>query len=292
MKCNHNYVFTEGYFFCTKCAHQKYYKNYRKNNNKIYAGFAIVVIAVIVGLLFVNGIIEFNQENLNDSLQNIPESIIDASKTAKDLAVNTGTIVGQTPEERQEYPKTQQANKIIDDIKQIPDQIKENNPLNEKPVIDKTGLEIRVHQLTNQYRVQHGLEPVSLDDTLSNVARGHSQDMAERDYFAHLTPEGIDPTGRATALGYNCKKIIGILIYSGIGENIFQNNLYDTVWYLGGIPTSYEWNTQEEIAKSTVDGWMDSPGHRKNILTEIFDREGIGVEIAENDKVYITQNFC
>ena len=48
----------------------------------------------------------------------------------------------------------------------------------------------------------------------------------------------------------------------------------------------------EEIAQSTVDGWMDSEDHRKNILTEKFDREGIGVVISDDDKVYITQNMC
>ncbi len=37
---------------------------------------------------------------------------------------------------------------------------------------------------------------------------------------------------------------------------------------------------------------MNSPGHRENILTEIYDREGIGVEITDDHKVYVTQNFC
>ena len=149
-----------------------------------------------------------------------------------------------------------------------------------------------VHQRTNQYRQQTGLDPVSWDEKLSNVARGHSQDMALRGYFAHETPEGVDPTGRAESLGYKCEKIIGNLIYKGIAENIFQNNLYDVVWYTGDIPTSYEWNTQGEIAQTTVDGWMESTGHRKNILTEMYNKEGIGVEIGADDKVYITQNFC
>ncbi|MDH3678073.1 MAG: CAP domain-containing protein [Nitrosopumilus sp.] len=292
MDCNHNYLFTEGYFRCTKCSHQKYDKSYNKNNTKINLGLGISIIAIIVGLLFVNGIIEFNQENLDESYQSIPESVIEASGLSKDLVDETSNMIDQTQDEQREYLEPASSNKIIDDLKQIPDQIKKNNPLNEKPVIDKTELEILVHQFTNQYRIQHGLEPVSLDENLSIVARGHSKDMAIQDYFAHITPEGIDPTGRATKLGYNCQKIVGNLIYSGIGENIFQNNLYDTVWYVGDIPTSYDWNTQEEIAESTVDGWMNSQGHRKNILTGMFDREGIGVEIAKNDKVYITQNFC
>jgi hypothetical protein len=54
----------------------------------------------------------------------------------------------------------------------------------------------------------------------------------------------------------------------------------------------YDWNTLEEIAESTVEGWMNSPGHRKNILIPVWQREGIGVSIAPDDKVYITENFC
>ena len=54
----------------------------------------------------------------------------------------------------------------------------------------------------------------------------------------------------------------------------------------------YDWNSQEKIAETTVQGEMKSPGHKKNILTPYFKAEGIGVVIAPDDKVYITQNFC
>ena len=45
------------------------------------------------------------------------------------------------------------------------------------------------------------------------------------------------------------------------------------------------------IASATVDGWMNSPGHRANILTSYFQSTGIGVAISGNE-VYLTQNFC
>ena len=239
-----------------------------------------------------NGVFEFNQENLDESIQNIPQSIQDASKIAKDFATETTIILRETINQQLEAVQLDPADINIEDISEIPKKIQESNPLNQKPVIDKTDLERQVHQLTNQYRIENGLRSLSWDDKLSNIARGHSQDMALRNYFSHETPEGLDPTGRATTQGYKCEKIVGNLIYSGIAENIFQNNLYDTVWYTGGIPTSYDWNSQNEIAQTTVDGWMDSPGHRQNFLTTTFDREGIGVKISSDDKVYITQNFC
>jgi uncharacterized protein YkwD len=115
--------------------------------------------------------------------------------------------------------------------------------------------------------------------------------MATRNYFSHDTPEGNGPTERAAVLGYTCEKRIGNYIY-GMGENIFQNNLYDSIYYINGIPVSYDWNDMEELASSTVNGWMNSPGHRENILRKTYDREGIGVAISTDDKVYITEDFC
>jgi len=157
---------------------------------------------------------------------------------------------------------------------------------------DYYEIEKRVHQLTNEKRVLYGLEPLEYDLKISNIARSHSLDMANQDYFSHISPDGRNPNDRAELAGFICIKTVGNLVYSGLAENIFQNNLYDKTWFIGDVPASHEWNTMEEIAQSTVDGWMDSEDHRKNILTEKFDREGIGVVISDDDKVYITQNMC
>ena len=48
--------------------------------------------------------------------------------------------------------------------------------------------------------------------------------------------------------------------------------------------------TLEDLAFRIVDGWMNSPGHRENILTETYDRKGIGIGAEES--VWVTQNFC
>ena len=66
-----------------------------------------------------------------------------------------------------------------------------------------------------------------------------------------------------------------------------QNNLYDSVTYYNGVPR-YAWNSQAAVAQSTVSGWMGSSGHRENILSSAYDREGIGIAIAKDDKVYIS----
>ena len=162
----------------------------------------------------------------------------------------------------------------------------------DKPQFDSQKIEYLVHDLTNQERKNHGLSQLVFDSEITQIARGHSQDMASREYFAHETPEGFTPSDRAEQAGYFCQKIVGLQIYSGIAENIFQGYLFNSYYTLNGEITSYDWSSEEEIAKTTVEGWMNSPGHRDNILTDIFDREGIGVEIMQDNKVYVTQNFC
>ena len=166
-----------------------------------------------------------------------------------------------------------------------------NSNSRSQPSIDNTALAKRVHELINQQRNRQGLSSLSFDSSLATIAKGHSQDMARNNYFEHDNLQGLSPTDRGNQAGYPCRKDYGSYYTYGLAENIYQNNLYDKWTNYNGV-YSYDWNTQEEIAQSTVDGWMNSPGHRKNILTSSYDREGVGVAIATDDKVYITQDFC
>ena len=159
-----------------------------------------------------------------------------------------------------------------------------------QPRVDAASLEQRIHRLINREREKHGLARIDWNEALSRIARGHSRDMAKRDYFSHDSPEGQDFSARYRQAGFSCALRSGMTIYAG-GENIFQNNLYDSVT-TAGDRKYYDWNTEERIAETTVQGWMASPGHRKNILTPHWRTEGIGVHIGPAEKVYITQNFC
>ena len=99
--------------------------------------------------------------------------------------------------------------------------------------------------------------------------------MAERGYYGHVNPEGADPSGRASLADVSC---LGMgSNYYGIGENI------------------YKWEnfrgTDAQLAAAMVDGWMDSYGHRQNILDIKYDRIGVGV-YELNGAVYATQTFC
>jgi len=69
-------------------------------------------------------------------------------------------------------------------------------------------------------------------------------------------------------------------------------NLLDWSVVHNGEITSYDWRTLEDIAQVTVNGWMESPGHRENILAPQISYQGIGIAFGPDDKVYATQNFC
>jgi uncharacterized protein YkwD len=161
------------------------------------------------------------------------------------------------------------------------------------PYIDPGALEARVHELVNVQRQNNGLQTLTYDPFLADIARGHSWDMVQRNYFEHESPDGLSARARGDRAGYPCIRVIGLYTYSGISENLYQGHRASSYYTNAeGEITSYNWRTLEEIAQVTVDGWMASPGHHENIVRPHLSYEGIGVAFGPDDKVYITQNFC
>jgi uncharacterized protein YkwD len=148
--------------------------------------------------------------------------------------------------------------------------------------VSVADVERRVHDLINRERAKKALTTLEFDDRLATIARAHSQEMARRNFFSHVNPDGLAPSDRVKRAGYDCRSL---------GENLFQTNLYSRVRISGG-ERFYDWNTPKEMAAQSVRGWMNSPGHRENILRPGYRRTGIGVAIAADDKVYVTQLFC
>ena len=106
--------------------------------------------------------------------------------------------------------------------------------------------------LHNEERAREGLPALEYEQRLEIAAQRHAEDMVERRFFAHDTPEGLGPEDRALNAGYPTKH------YSS-GENL-------------------AWGTDLEGAPVEVmDGWMHSPGHRENILRNAFTQMGVGV---------------
>jgi len=161
-----------------------------------------------------------------------------------------------------------------------------------KPTVEAADLARRLHTQINKVRSKHGLSALAWSDALTRIAANHSRDMADRNYLDHDSPEGNGFTHRYQHGGFSCEIHVGMVVYAG-AENIALSHLYNSMTTENGV-AHYNWNSAQEIAQRTVDGWMNSPGHRKNILVPYWRREGIGIEIERSpgSKIYITQNFC
>ncbi|CAG5092413.1 Copper amine oxidase domain-containing protein [Thermobacillus xylanilyticus] len=124
--------------------------------------------------------------------------------------------------------------------------------------------ERQLMDLANVFRLKHGLNTLSWHDTAAKAARLHSEDMAERGYFDHVNPDGENPWDRMAAAG--------IGDYRAYGENI-----------AAGYRNAFEAHI----------GWVNSSGHRKNLLHEGFEALGVGVRIDPDSEYgwYYTQNF-
>jgi uncharacterized protein YkwD len=162
----------------------------------------------------------------------------------------------------------------------------------EVPVIEAPSLAARVHELVNTIRQENGLPALGTDTVLASIALAHSKDMAAQEYFSHTNLHGMDPTARGAAAGYTCRKDDDAYYASSIAENLYATGRYSAILFMKGRAVSYNWNTEEKIAQLTVTGWMNSTGHRENILDRNLQREGIGVAIGEDDLVYITEDLC
>ena len=131
-------------------------------------------------------------------------------------------------------------------------------------------LEQTIHEEVNHRRRFHGLETLPFDHHLVGIARAHSCDMACRDFFAHESPDGMTPADRYRRMGHDPRPV---------GENISKR-----------YPTSG--SSTDKIATRVVDGWMNSQGHRENILKSQWRAEGIGVFRATDGVILVTENFC
>ncbi|MDO9531093.1 MAG: CAP domain-containing protein [Deltaproteobacteria bacterium] len=134
-------------------------------------------------------------------------------------------------------------------------------------VVNFFAVEEAVFAMTNDIRRQNGLAVFLKDEICRNAARGHSADMLNRNYFSHTDPEGRTLKERLPAN----------LATRQWGENIWTGRGYD--------PRQVRY-----LAQKIMDGWMNSPGHRKNILDPGYTHLGVGV-MAKNQEVKATQVF-
>ncbi len=172
-----------------------------------------------------------------------------------------------------------------------PPQPASNSQISTPDTINAQTFESKIHEQINQKRAENGFSQIGFNPKLADIARLHSQDMAGRGYFAHETPDGHNFDYRYAQAGFTCQITIGTTIYEG-AENLFQAWTFGKIYYTNGVETRRDYYSEDELARAVVDGWMNSPGHRKNILTPYWETEGMGVFIAQDGKVFVTENFC
>ena len=136
--------------------------------------------------------------------------------------------------------------------------IPENN-IPENETVNQFALEVL--ELVNKERAAAGLKALTLDASLSKVAENHSLDMAKNNYFSHTNLKGQSPFDRLKNAGIS---------YSTAGENIAMG---------------------QKTPQSVVSGWMNSSGHRANILNSNFGKMGLGTAPNNSGGYYWTQIF-
>ena len=126
-------------------------------------------------------------------------------------------------------------------------------------------LERSTFDLINRYRENSGLLPLKWSDDVAKIARLHSENMANFNFFSHTGLDGSMVNDRAD--------LLGISKWRAIGENIAFNQGYDN-------PVEF-----------AVARWMESPAHRENLLNSRWRESGIGVAVTKEGKYYFTEVF-
>lgn len=124
-------------------------------------------------------------------------------------------------------------------------------------------VEDAILRYTNQERVAAGVAPLVRNGLLTTVARAHSLDMKERDFFSHTNPDRLTPFQRMDAAGY---------LYRSAAENIAASSSYTLA------------SSPDEVGRHLVqDLWMNSRGHRETLISPKYTEIGIGV-VYDPDK--------
>lgn len=131
-----------------------------------------------------------------------------------------------------------------------------NNPSNLVVITNE------VVNLTNQERAEFGCPALAISDQLTQAAQGHAEDMAATSTLSHTGSDGSSPWDRILATGYT---------YSAAAENVAAG--YQT-------------------PESVVQGWMNSEGHRNNILNCDLTEIGVGYALSPTNVPFWTQVFA
>jgi len=175
----------------------------------------------------------------------------------------------KTQEPKMNNDMNQQPQAPQEDMTQTPETTPQETPQQEAPQEQPAPtadasiatMEKEVVRLVNIEREKQGLQPYKHNSQVTSIARRKSEDMRDKKYFSHQSPTYGSPFEMLNQFGVE---------FTAAGENIAKG---------------------QKTAQAVMTSWMNSPGHRKNILSEKFTEIGVGLAKDANGTTYWTQQF-
>ncbi|MGG0736476.1 CAP domain-containing protein [Niallia taxi] len=205
-----------------------------------------------------------NEDQINALIKQF-SGRVDVNKLLSSLGANSATAANKQTESTKAPAKTTANTTANTAEKTTTNTAKQQTNTTSKPQQTTTqatssvsAFEKQVVELTNAERAKNGLPALTLDTNLSKVARAKSEDMSKNNYFDHTSPTYGSPFAMMKQFGIS---------YKAAGENIAKGQ-----------------TTPEQVVKA----WMNSEGHRANILSDKFTHIGVGYVANGN---YWTQQF-
>jgi len=139
-----------------------------------------------------------------------------------------------------------------------------SNPLKPSSMIpeNETSAEAaKVLMLTNEYRARNNLGPLTWNPKLALAAQRYAEQMANEGFFSHTSSAGVTVGQRITSAGYD--------------------------WWTYGENIAYGYSTPEKV----MEGWINSSGHRANLLAQSYQDLGVGYAEGGTGVAYWVQDF-
>lgn len=244
--------------YCEKSGHKEYICIYVKGKD---CSAPVKPLNYLIQDL-INGNLKCSKVNLSNNIDTTSNKKIE-DNTYSNKESNSKTISTENKTSTNAIDKSNSQNESVNTSSKKLESKPETTPTENKvstPSGNFSSFQKEVLDLVNVERTNRGLQPLKFNNELSNVATKKSQDMIDRNYFDHTSPTYGSP--------FDMMKQFGIS-YRAAGENIAMG---------------------QKTPKEVMNSWMNSPGHRKNILNPDFTELGVGIA-SNGSSIYWTQMF-
>ena len=244
--------------YCEKSGHKEYICIYVKGKD---CSAPVKPLNYLIHDL-INGNLKCSKVNLSNNIDTTSNKKVEDT-TYSNRESNSKTISTENKTSTNTVDKSNSQNKSVNTSSKKSESKPKTTPTENKvstPSGNFSSFQKEVLDLVNVERTNRGLQPLKFNNELSNVATKKSRDMIDRNYFDHTSPTYGSP--------FDMMKQFGIS-YRAAGENIAMG---------------------QKTPKEVMNSWMNSPGHRKNILNPDFTELGVGIA-SNGSSIYWTQMF-